>query len=49
LKAYQEEIDRLTKRCKFAENAYLSVYKVLAEAPDPVKGLTAVYVSYLVD
>lgn len=35
LKAYQTEIDSLTKRSKSAENAFLNVYKVLAEAPDP--------------
>ncbi|OBZ67168.1 Protein CASP [Grifola frondosa] len=35
LKAYQTEIDNLTKRSKSAENAFLNVYKVLAEAPDP--------------
>jgi homeobox protein cut-like len=34
-KAYQTEIDSLTKRAKVAENAFLSAYKVLAEAPDP--------------
>ncbi|KAF9454053.1 hypothetical protein P691DRAFT_811847 [Macrolepiota fuliginosa MF-IS2] len=35
LKAYQTEIDNLTKRSKISENAFLHVYKVLAEAPDP--------------
>ncbi|RUS15762.1 hypothetical protein BC937DRAFT_92031 [Endogone sp. FLAS-F59071] len=33
--AYQGEIDSITRRTKFAENAFLSLYKVLAEAPDP--------------
>jgi homeobox protein cut-like len=33
--AYQTEIDSLTRRCKNSENAFLSVYKALAEAPDP--------------
>ncbi|KZV74457.1 hypothetical protein PENSPDRAFT_206234 [Peniophora sp. CONT] len=41
LKAYQTEIDSLTKRSKFAENAFLDVYKVLAEAPDPYPLLEA--------
>ncbi|THH12105.1 hypothetical protein EW146_g7817 [Bondarzewia mesenterica] len=41
LKAYQSEIDGLTKRSKSAENAFLSVYKVLAEAPDPYPLLEA--------
>ncbi|GJE95498.1 CASP C terminal-domain-containing protein [Phanerochaete sordida] len=41
LKAYQTEIDSLTKRSKAAENAFLNVYKVLAEAPDPYPLLEA--------
>ncbi|THH32502.1 hypothetical protein EUX98_g1693 [Antrodiella citrinella] len=41
LKSYQTEIDSLTKRSKFAETAFLSVYKVLAEAPDPYPLLEA--------
>uniref|UniRef100_D8Q8Q9 Protein CASP n=2 Tax=Schizophyllum commune (strain H4-8 / FGSC 9210) TaxID=578458 RepID=D8Q8Q9_SCHCM len=41
LKAYQTEIDNLTKRSKTAENAFLNVYKVLAEAPDPYPLLEA--------
>ncbi|GBE81022.1 CASP C terminal-domain-containing protein [Sparassis latifolia] len=41
LKAYQTEIDSLTKRSKSAENAFLNVYKVLAEAPDPYPLLEA--------
>ncbi|KAI0031748.1 CASP C terminal-domain-containing protein [Vararia minispora EC-137] len=41
LKAYQTEIDSLTKRSKFAENAFLDLYKVLAEAPDPYPLLEA--------
>ncbi|KAF9231653.1 CASP C terminal-domain-containing protein [Melanogaster broomeanus] len=42
LKAYQQEIDNLTKRSKTAESAFLNVYKVLAEAPDPYPLLEAV-------
>ncbi|KAF7321700.1 Golgi membrane protein [Mycena kentingensis (nom. inval.)] len=41
LKAYQTEIDSLTKRAKASENAFLDVYKVLAEAPDPYPLLEA--------
>ncbi|KAJ7178378.1 CASP C terminal-domain-containing protein [Mycena crocata] len=41
LKAYQSEIDSLTKRSKASENAFLDVYKVLAEAPDPYPLLEA--------
>eukprot|EP00899_Mesostigma_viride_P007255 jgi/Mesvir1/16530/Mv10076-RA.1 len=39
LKSYQEEVDALTKRAKFAENAFLSAYQMLYEAPDPVAAL----------
>jgi len=35
LKAYQEEVDNLSKRAKFAENALLNIYQKLYEAPDP--------------
>ncbi|KAG8752038.1 hypothetical protein FRC14_007407 [Serendipita sp. 396] len=41
LKAYQAEIDSLTRRTKSAETAFLSVYKILAEAPDPFPLLDA--------
>lgn len=45
--AYQTEIDSLTKRSKAAENAFLNVYKVLAEAPDPYPLLEAAVVCCL--
>jgi len=45
LTAYQSEIDNLTKRSKTAESAFLSAYKVLAEAPDPFPLLDAAVVS----
>ncbi|CAI5476648.1 unnamed protein product [Closterium sp. Yama58-4] len=41
LKAYQEEVDNLTKRAKFAEAAFLGVYQKLYEAPDPVPSLAS--------
>ncbi|KAF5322540.1 hypothetical protein D9619_001570 [Psilocybe cf. subviscida] len=41
LKAYQTEIDGLTKRSKVSDNAFLHVYKVLAEVPDPYPLLEA--------
>ncbi|TFK25166.1 hypothetical protein FA15DRAFT_737942 [Coprinopsis marcescibilis] len=41
LKSYQTEIDNITKRCKTSDNAFLNVYKVLAEAPDPYPLLEA--------
>lgn len=44
--AYQTEIDNLTKRSKSAENAFLNVYKLLAEAPDPFPLLDAAVVSW---
>ncbi|KAI9307376.1 CASP C terminal-domain-containing protein [Cunninghamella echinulata] len=36
LKGYQSEIDNITRRTKYAENAFLTVYKLLADAPDPI-------------
>ena len=44
LPAYQTEIDNLTRRSKSAENAFLNVYKLLAEAPDPFPLLDAAVV-----
>lgn len=41
LRAYQEEIDNLTKRAKYAENAFFMLYKGLFAAPDPVPSLEA--------
>ncbi|KAJ1949596.1 hypothetical protein FBU59_001075, partial [Linderina macrospora] len=44
LRAYQNEIDSLTKRMKFAETGFLSLFKSLGEAPDPtpfISGLQA--------
>ncbi|OMJ20371.1 Protein CASP [Smittium culicis] len=35
LKAYQNEIDNLSKKMKFSENTFISLFKVLSEAPDP--------------
>lgn len=37
----------MTKRAKTAENAFLNVYKVLAEAPDPYPLLEAAVVCML--
>ncbi|KAK9455489.1 CASP C terminal-domain-containing protein [Dipodascopsis uninucleata] len=47
LKAYQTEIDNLTKRGKSAESAFLNMYRVLAEAPDPYPLLEATLESIL--
>ncbi|RQM25548.1 hypothetical protein B5M09_008425 [Aphanomyces astaci] len=41
LKAYQEEIDTLTKRAKYSDNSFFALYKALYEAPDPVPALDA--------
>jgi homeobox protein cut-like len=41
LKAYQEEIDSLTKRAKAAEAAFTGLYAKVREAPDPVAPLQA--------
>lgn len=38
------EIDNLTKRSKASENAFLGVYKLLADAPDPYPLLEAAVV-----
>ncbi|GBG33241.1 Protein CASP [Hondaea fermentalgiana] len=35
LRSYQEEVDSLTTRAKFAENCFLSMYRLIREAPDP--------------
>ena len=41
LKAYQGEIDSLTRRSKMSETAFLNVYKLLSDAPDPYPLLDA--------
>eukprot|EP01018_Ginkgo_biloba_P035795 Gb_08468 [translate_table: standard] len=41
LKGYQEEVDNLTKRAKFGENAFLNIYQKLYEAPDPCPALAS--------
>lgn len=42
LRAYQEEVDHLTRRAKFSENAFFMMYKELYAAPDPVSSLEVV-------
>ncbi|XP_072971916.1 protein CASP [Typha angustifolia] len=42
LKGYQEEVDNLTKRAKFGENAFLNIYQKLYEAPDPYPALSSI-------
>jgi homeobox protein cut-like len=32
---YQAEIDKISKRSKISESAFLNLYKLLAEVPDP--------------
>ncbi|CEM35197.1 unnamed protein product [Vitrella brassicaformis CCMP3155] len=41
LKAYQGEIDAVTKRAKMAESNFLQFYQLLYEAPDPADTLRA--------
>ncbi len=41
LTAYQEEVDQLSRRSKFAEMAFFSLYKSLSEAPDPCNAIDA--------
>ena len=35
VKAYQEEIDNLTRRCKASDSAFVDLYKALSDLPDP--------------
>ncbi|XP_039114466.1 LOW QUALITY PROTEIN: protein CASP [Dioscorea cayenensis subsp. rotundata] len=42
LKGYQEEVDNLTKRAKFGENAFLNIYQKFYEAPDPYPALASI-------
>lgn len=42
LKGYQEEVDNLTKRAKFGENAFLNIYQKLYEAPDPFPAIASI-------
>ncbi|KAJ3204571.1 hypothetical protein HDU67_009441 [Dinochytrium kinnereticum] len=39
--AYQTEIDSVTKRSKLAETSFLTLYRQLAEAPDPAPLISA--------
>ncbi|KAK9767154.1 hypothetical protein K7432_003246 [Basidiobolus ranarum] len=41
LKAYQGEIDNLTRRLKYAEGCFLNFYKLFAEVPDPAPLISA--------
>ncbi|XRB19075.1 protein CASP [Pseudoscourfieldia marina] len=41
VKAFQEEIDNLTRRAKHAEGAFVYAYRILSEAPDPAKALAS--------
>lgn len=47
LKGFQEEVDNLTKRAKFAENAFLNIYQKIYEAPDPYPALASISVNCL--
>lgn len=42
---YQAEIDNITRRTKYAESSFLTLYKVLADAPDPAPLFEAAIVS----
>ncbi|KAF4398761.1 hypothetical protein G4B88_028124 [Cannabis sativa] len=44
LKGFQDEVDNLTKRAKFAENAFLNIYQKIYEAPDPYPSLASISV-----
>lgn len=40
-RSYQEEVDTLTKRAKYAESGFLDMYQRLYEAPDPTQALVS--------
>ncbi|CAL5227002.1 g9892 [Coccomyxa viridis] len=40
MKQYQEEVDKLSNRAKFGEQAFLDIYQKLYEAPDPAPMLS---------
>ncbi|THD24637.1 CCAAT displacement protein [Fasciola hepatica] len=42
LKAFQMEVDASRKRCQFAEEAYIMIYKKLMDLPDPTMALAEV-------
>lgn len=39
IKSYQEEIDALTRRCKLAENSFVSLYTSIYDCRDPASAL----------
>ncbi|KAI8927239.1 CASP C terminal-domain-containing protein [Entophlyctis helioformis] len=41
VKAYQSEIDNMNRRSKFAETAFLNLYKLLSDLPDPASLVSA--------
>jgi len=41
LKRYQQTIDDVTQHAKFGGNAFLTLFRILRQLPDPVQGLTA--------
>lgn len=41
VKAYQEEIDNLTRRCKASDSSFLDLFKAMVELPDPASVLRA--------
>lgn len=43
LKAYQEEIDQLSKRSRFTETSFGNIYKALYEAPDPAPCIESLF------
>lgn len=44
LKAYQEEIDQLSRRAKFSESAFHGLYKAIYDAPDPVVAIDSLVI-----
>ncbi|KAK8616578.1 hypothetical protein V6N13_018123 [Hibiscus sabdariffa] len=42
ISGFWKEVDNLTKRAKFGENAFLNIYQKLYEAPDPYPALASI-------
>ncbi|OLY80482.1 Protein CASP [Smittium mucronatum] len=49
LKAYQNEIDNLSKKMKYSENTFIGLFKILNEAPDPEPFLSRLSMEELVN
>jgi homeobox protein cut-like len=46
LRAYQEEVDQLSRRSKYSEGAFYNIFKDLQDAPDPIPFLEELLTTY---